>query len=264
MRSRAVAEVEFTPLFEWSPARRRKLSIFSFIAASAALHALCFYLFQIIYPPTVALLPPPARINLITAASEDGRVLLRWIEAEDPALSSSTQRPPDAALFAPPVAIHVPSYTNWQPALRQAPPLQSDLRIPSAHPPGPVPGRKPIQPKPAVITPSILQFANAETLGAPTIPSLRFAASRREPPQSAEFRIAIGADGAVRHSFLERSSGDPALDEQARHAITLSRFPAIQKPDSKAENRLLWTTATTEWGNDVAAPPDPAAATHRP
>ncbi|HEV8185617.1 MAG TPA: hypothetical protein VGP40_06640, partial [Chthoniobacterales bacterium] len=85
MRPHAVAQVDFAPLFDWSPPRRRKLSIISFIAASTALHALCFYVFQIIYPPTIALLPPPARVNLITAASEEGRVLLRWIEAEDPA-----------------------------------------------------------------------------------------------------------------------------------------------------------------------------------
>ena len=98
----ATPAIEYTPIFNWSPARSRKVSIISFIAASAVLHALCFYIFQIIYPPTVALLPPPARVSIITPASEEGRLLLRWIEAEDPALSSTTQRPPDASSFARP------------------------------------------------------------------------------------------------------------------------------------------------------------------
>lgn len=265
MRPHAVAEVDFTPLFDWSPPRRRKLSIVSFIAASTALHALCFYVFQIIYPPTVALPPPPARVNLITAASEEGRVLLRWIEAEDPALSSTTQRPPGAALVAPPSTNHVPSYTKWQPALRQVPPLQPDLQIPSVRPPGPVPMRRETLPQPAAVITSALHFAaEAEALGAPTIPPLHFTASRREPPQSAEFRVAISNDGAVRHSFLERSSGDAALDEQARHAIALSRFPEIRNRKATTENDLFWTTAMIEWGNDVAVPANPPAATGTP
>ena len=57
------------------------------------LHALCFYVFQIIYPPAVALLPPPGRITVIAPNTEEGRVLLRWLEAEDPALASTTQPP---------------------------------------------------------------------------------------------------------------------------------------------------------------------------
>ncbi len=265
MRPHAVAEVDFTPLFDWSPPRRRKLSIVSFIAASTALHALCFYVFQIIYPPTVALLPPPARVNLITDASEEGRVLLRWIEAEDPALSSTTQRPPGTASVTPPITNHVPSYTKWQPALRQVPPLQPDLRIPSARPPGLVPIRRQTQPQPAGVVGSAVRFGvEGDALGAPTIPPLHFTASRREAPQSAEFRVAISDDGAVRHSFLERSSGDAALDEQARHAIALSRFPEIRDRKTTMENGLFWTTATMEWGNDVAAPADPPAATRTP
>lgn len=265
MRPHAVAEVEFTPLFDWSPPRRRNLSLISFIAASTTLHVLCFYLFQVIYPPTVALLPPPAQVNLITGASEEGRVLLRWTEAEDPALSSTTQRPPGATSITPPVTNHIPSYTNWQPALRKVPPLQPDLRIPSAQPPGPVPVRMKTQPKPAAVIRSALRFgAEAEALGPPIIPSVRFTASRCDPPQSAEFRVAISDDGVVRHSFLEHSSGDAALDEQARHAIALSRFSEIGNHKTTMQHGFLWTTATVEWGNDIAAPPAPAAGIQTP
>ncbi len=93
MRPQPFAEAEFTPVFDWSPRRGRKLSLISFITASAVVHALCFYVFQVIYPPTVALLPPPARVTVISPNTDEGRLLLRWIEAEDPALSSTTQRP---------------------------------------------------------------------------------------------------------------------------------------------------------------------------
>src|SRR5438093_8459644 len=126
-------------LFSWEPPRRRKVSITAFLALSLGGHALCFYIFQIVYPPTVALLPPPARVSLITPASEEGRTLLRWIEAEDPALAFTTQRPPEARLRALPKVEHIPSYLAVELALKQVPLAVVDLRIPSSQPPGPVP-----------------------------------------------------------------------------------------------------------------------------
>ncbi|MEP7078228.1 MAG: hypothetical protein ABI795_04300, partial [Chthoniobacterales bacterium] len=68
-----------TTVFRWDSPDRRRWGLALFIATSVALHAICFYVFQITYPPTVALLPPPARVNLITPATEEGRVLLRWV-----------------------------------------------------------------------------------------------------------------------------------------------------------------------------------------
>lgn len=245
--------VEFTPIFDWSPPRGRKVSLLSFLAASVVLHALCFYIFQIIYPPTVSLLPPPARVNLITADSEQGRVLLRWVEAEDPALSSTTQRPPETSSSRPPAPSHVPSYSNYRAALKQIPPYEPDLRVPSSQPPGPVPLPRTTTPSPAEVIASRLRFASdATSLGAPEIPPLIFTASSQEPPAVAQFRVAVDTRGAVRHCFLETSSGDPALDEQARRYLLLCRFPA--KKESATGDRLIWTSAVVEWGTDIAVP----------
>jgi hypothetical protein len=252
----------FAPIFDWDSASQRKIPLFSFLAVSLVLHGLCFYLFQIIYPPTVALLPPPARVNLITADSEEGRLLLRWVEAEDPALSSTTQRPAEANAGLPPGPQHVPSYSSLQPALKPLPPYQPDLSIPSAEPPGPVPLPPPPPPRPAGVVATSLHFApNTEPLGAPEIPPLKFSASTNEPPAAAQFRVAIDALGAVGHCFLERSSGDPALDEQARRYLLLCRFPAA-KQDGTASEQFLWTTAAFQWGNDIALPS--AASTESP
>jgi hypothetical protein len=248
MRSAALAQTEFTPVFDWRPPRSRRRALVSFILASIALHALCFYIFQIIYPPTVALLPPPARISIIKPDSEDGRVLWRWIEAEDPALSSTTQRPPNAVALEPPTPTHIPSFAGRQPALRELPPYQPDLSLPSARPPGPVPvPRASAAPQPSIVASRVVFPENEQTLGAPELPPARFQASRNEPPEAAEFRIAIGPHGDVRHCFLGASSQDPALDEQARNYLLRCRFPARGDQTS-----LRWTTATAEWGNDLA------------
>ncbi|MFL6569723.1 MAG: energy transducer TonB [Chthoniobacterales bacterium] len=248
----AVEQAEFAPIFNWLPSGNRRGVLIGCIAGSAVLHALCFYLFQIIYPPTVALLPPPARINIITPESEDGRVLLRWVEAEDPALSSTTQRPP-ASVIQPPQASYVPSFANHIPALREPPPYEPDLRIRSAHPPGPVPRQRTAVVRPKVSVATTIRFADQDSLGAPTVPALQFTASHSDPPQAARFRIAIGEDGTVRHCFLEASSDDPALDEQARNYLMLCRFPQ--------SDGTRWTTATIDWGNDFAGPKPTANST---
>ena len=262
MRPHTVAPHEFAPVFDWTPPRNRNVSLISFIAGSTVLHALCFYVFQIIYPPTVALLPPPARVSVITAATEEGRLLLRWIEAEDPALSSTTQRPPDAAAVDLPKPAHIPSYVNRQPALKEPPPYQPDLRMPSSQPPGPVPMSRPSPVAPPALVATTLTFEGE--LGAPELPRLQFTTTSKEPPQAARFRIAISERGDVRHCFVESSSGDAGLDEQARKYILQARFPAVANRQTPIVNGLLWTTATAEWGNDINAPPAPPASAPKP
>ncbi len=248
--------VAYTPVFNWLPPRSRRTALTSFIAGSIALHALCFYLFRIIYPPTVSLLPPPARVNIITGDSEAGRVLLRWIEAEDPALASTTQRPTDAAVRQPPAARYVTSLANYQPQLRDLPPPERHLEVPSAYPPGPVPSPRPSAGAgTSASVATTLHLDQTESLGAPVLPPLSFHASAGDVPEAARFRLGVDPAGAVRHCFLVDASGDPALDEQARQLLLRVRFPGA-KIDS---NTLRWTTATLEWGNDLAPAPEQAA-----
>ena len=262
MRPQIVAPHEFAPVFDWTPPRNRNVSLISFIAGSTVLHALCFYVFQIIYPPTVALLPPPARVNVITPATEEGRLLLRWIEAEDPALSSTTQRPPDSTIVDLPKPAHVPSYLNRQPALREPPPYQPDLRVPSPQPPRPVPLSRPLAAAVPAPVPTTLRFE--DDVGAAELPRLQFTTSSDELPQAARFRIAISERGDVRHCFVDTSSGDAALDEQARSFILQSRFPALANRGRQSADGLLWTIATVQWGNDISAPGAPAPAAPKP
>ena len=78
-----------------------------------------------------------------------------------------------------------------------------------------------------------------------------FTASNRETPQAIRFRISVSPNGEVRHSFPLNSSGDPALDEQARRQVVLTRFspPAAGAPEAD-----VWGIATVEWGSDVTRP----------
>jgi hypothetical protein len=238
-------------IFNWNQLRSRNLAVAGFIAASFALHLAGFYLFQVVYPSTVSLLPAPQRVNLLTATSEQTATLLHWIDAEDPALISATRRPLHSQRYEVGKVEHIPSYFAIEPALKEPPPLTVDLRLPSVEAPGPVPMQIRSQVSPATISSTHVTFSSElHELGPASFDSANFKASLREPPQNAQFRIAVDAGGAVRYCFILSSSGDTARDQQAREHLALCRFAA--RPDSKLD-ALVWGIATIEWGNDVAA-----------
>jgi hypothetical protein len=251
-------------LFSWEPPRQRRRVIVAFLLLSLLAHAFCFYVFQIVYPPTVALLPPPAHLSLIPANSEEGRTLLRWIDAEDPALVFATQRPPEARLRALPKTTHVPSYLTSTPALKEAPPPVVDLRTPSSQPPGPVPIAR--EPAPASgVTPTTVLFSEELAgFGARNLTTPSFTASINEPPQAIRFRVAVSERGDVRYCFALNSSGDPALDEQARHYLVLCRFAPRPTVGAASTESLVWGVATVEFGNDVVAAKSNATRTSAP
>jgi hypothetical protein len=247
-------------IFNWHTPRRRNLAIAGFIILSLILHVAGFYVFQIVYPPTIALLPPPAHLNLVTPSTEEGRTLLRWVEAEDPALATSTQRPSGAKAFILPKIEHVPSYVANEPVLKSPPPLTVDLSAPSSQPPGPVPMIRSAPAKKIGVLPTTASFSETiEKLGQPDSPPPKFAASTNEAPESIRFAIAVNNHGEIVYCFARNSSGDPALDEQARKYLALCRFPATSTNDDEG---LIWGTAQIGWGNDVAFPPRPKSTTN--
>ena len=247
-------------VFNWETPRRRNLVLIGFLALSFALHAAGLYLFQIVYPPAASLPPQPARLTLITPNSEEGRTILRWVEAEDPAIVSGTMRPVDIKATSLPVIQHIPSYSIAEPELKHPPPLNLDLRIPSSQPAGPVVlPRSPSSAKKASLPTTVLFSPEIQLLGNPVCAAPKFIASTTDAPQALLFRIAVGHDGEIRFCFAENSSGDGELDEQARRYLSLCRFP--QRPPvteaiganeiPSVGDDLTWGTATVEWGNDL-------------
>jgi len=234
-------------IFNWNPPRRRSLVLTGFVMLSLGVHVAAFYVFQVVYPQTVSLLPTPRRISLMTASSEQTATLLRWIDAEDPALASTTRKPAHMRREMGKVE-HVPSYFAREAALKEPPPLTTDLSIPTTQPPGPVPLARPAAASPTGIQPTRVTFSpELQQLGPAQFAPVNFKISSNETPQNAQFRIAVDAKGAVVYCFPLASSGDAALDELARQHLALTRFPA------RAANgdSLTWGIATIEWGNDL-------------
>ena len=252
-------------IFSWDSPRGEKLAITIFLALSVVAHALCFYIFQIVYPPTVALLPPPARVALITPGSEEGRTLLRWIDAEDPALAFTTRRPQETKLRALPEAEHVPSYFAIELGLKNIPPQERDLGIPSCQPPGAVRFLNKKKAAPVSVVKTSVSFSNElQIFGAPILPEPAFVPSNEEMPETIRFRVAVSKLGQVRYCFPINSSGDRALDVQARSYIARCRFPQNTANANKSDSFLAWGTALIVWGNDIARPQPARADTVTP
>ena len=242
-------------LFSWDSPRRRQAAFLAFLAVSLLAHAACFYIFQIVYPPTVTLLPPPARVALITPASEEGRTLLRWIDAEDPAVAFTTHRPPEARLRALPKVEHVPSYHAMEPTLKELPAVEVDSRAPDSQPPAAVPFTRQKSASAAGSIPTSVSFSKElNALGSATLPELKFVSSNGETPEAIRFRVAINKLGEIRYCFPMNSSGDPGLDQQARLYLTRCRFPRSELDGGKPDASLTWGIAIIEWGSDVARP----------
>lgn len=239
-------------LFHWERPRRRKLAIVGFLVVSTALHAFGFYIFQVVYPPPIALLPPPAQVTVIAPTTLEARSFLNWLNAEDPALASQTQRPSDARAFQVPKLAHIPSYVAVKPQLREIPgrpPLPSP---PLAFPPSPVEVNQAAPDSPPLNAPTRLVFSDPGLVLQTNQPDFKFQASTREAPESGRFTIAVDSLGMIRYVFPEHSSGDATLDEQARRYLVVCRF---QRPPRPSPNDgLIWATATFEFGNDLQLP----------
>ena len=260
------SEIAAEPLlFNWDCPRRQKTMLAAFLVLSLMAHSLCFYIFQIVYPTPVALLPPPGRVTFIASDSEEGRTLLRWIDAEDPAVAFTTQPPLEARLGALPMAEHLPSYSAVELILKELPPSKPDLRIPSSQPPGAVPSIVRTATSSRGIPTTYISFSKElDQFGTSTVPQSAFASSTQETPETLRFRIAVNDLGEIRYCFPINSSGNRALDEQTRLRIVRSRFSPGRQASSKAGSSLVWGMATIQWGSEVARPQQAPAGTVTP
>ena len=262
----AASEIAAEPLlFGWDAPRRGRTTLAAFLVLSLMAHALCFYVFQIVYPAPVALLPPPGRVTFIAPHSEEGRTLLRWIDAEDPAVAFTTDPAPGASLGALPKTEHLPSYSAVKPILKELPPLKPDLRIPSSRPPSAVKSISRTTTLPRGASRTYISFSKEfDQFGTPTAPRFTFGTSNEETPETLRFRVAVNDLGEIRYCFPVNSSGDPALDEQARLEVVRTRFLQNRQTGTKPGSSLVWGMATIQWGSDVARPQRAPAANVTP
>jgi len=223
-----------TPLvFRW-PERSSSLLLPAFFALAVAVHAMAFYLFQVVYPPTASIAPPPAHVTLLTPATAENRALLSWLEHQAP-------RPVVIPGEPSPGIAYTPSYRTGGPPPRSTiAEVATALPWPSGLPPA---SRRsaPAEPtRPGIA--STLRVSESLRPRAASLPATVALAPEQGSRLPTVYLAAVTAEGEISHLFLQSGSGDPALDDAAgKYLRTLSLLKAPGAP-------LLWGTVTLVWG----------------
>jgi hypothetical protein len=236
-----------TPVFPTNGERPVSLALIGFILLSLFAHAATFFVFQVVYPQHVTLPPRAPQVMLLTPATPEQDALLRWVDAEDPALVAAT------AGSEPPGLMKLDYHPSFQ-TLRTPPRLPpeegeraeqapSSIALSFTHFPGGTPPRS--VPRSSVETVVRLSGALSERRLTKSGP-LTVKASA--PLQPARFLVAIDDRGELRYTFLQTTSGDAKADAAA--AVYLSA--ASYSPGTDA---LAWGVATIVWGDEAYSQP---------
>ena len=233
-------------VFAWEKPLRFRWAFFGLLVLSALVHVATFFLFQIVYPPRVTIPPPAPEVSLLLPTSPENRALLRRIEAEDPALIAATTATPPPGLLA--VQYHA-SYETVRTQPRTVAEENAVVQFPSPKDPLAIIRSGAQTARPATVAPlpvpTRVTFSTA--LAARARESAQpwgFSPRATAPLEPATFLIGITDRGEVRYVFLQRTSGDPALDAQA--AAQLPHFDF-----APAEIPIVWSFATVMWGDDA-------------
>jgi hypothetical protein len=220
--------------------------LFLCVLGSLLAHAGTFFLFHVVYPQRVTIPQPAPRVSLLTPSSPENVALLRWIEAEDPALVANDDS------VSPPGLVDVhyrPSFASPRTAPLGAPPEQVQaVRFPRAE-------------DHLSVTDSPILSAESPASVASLPTSVAFSGELRsrpiaaEPPMAFDYRatdpakptsvlLGVNEQGEVRFSLVQESSGDQRLDDLALAHLRQIVF-------APAPSAMTWGFATFLWGSDA-------------
>ena len=230
-------------IFHW-PERRVSFVFPLLFLVSVAAHAGAFYLFQVVYPPSVTITPPPAQVVLLTETREN-EALLRWADMRDPAAAARIQEIAPAGMGE---IAYVPSYTREH-AMPKPEVHRSDASgYPSGRDPLASPSSQPAPAFPATAAVrSSLRLSEALRVrdAAPDAP-LAVDAKSAASLHPTEFLVAVDDRGEVRFCFLQAGSGDREIDREAESLLRHRAFRRTDTPTPPA-----WGFATFTWGAEA-------------
>ena len=234
--------------FDWPRREGFPFLLFGCVAASLFAHAATFFLFQVADPLRTSIPPSAPQVSVLTPSSPEAVALLHWIDAQDPALVAAANSVTPPGLFA---IAYRPSYEKKPAPLG---PVEQPVTIafPLARDPLSIirsADAKP-SPPPAVSAPhpTAVIFSSPLAARAPApLPPLTVKTRTAEPVEPTRQLIGVTDHGEVRFVFLQSSSGNPALDEQAAAHLQTLAFAANEAP-------ITWATVTVLWGDDAYSP----------
>jgi hypothetical protein len=244
--------------FFWPARRKSSWRLAGLIFLMLFAHSAAFFLFQAA-TPTVN--PPPRTappVQLLTPYAQDGHrsaeneSLLRWIEAEDPALIA---RVPNVAMPDP---IEVPYRASFiakrtpplrvppEPPTVQFPPARDALSLIQSGMPARQISHEPLPPRPTEVSFSTKLAGRLETP-----PVFKPKGRTAQLVQVSHFLLGVTAEGETRFVFPQKpeSGSVPALEAEAAAFLAGLHF----KPDPSTP--ILWESANIQWGDDIVSAP---------
>jgi hypothetical protein len=242
-----MSALESSPPGLFPPHREGRAGVLlAFVGLSLVAHAVAFLLFQVVYPQRVTIPPPRVQVALLNGSTPELQGVLRWVAAEDPALAAASPAAIPPSLFEVP---YRPSFSTLRTPPRSMPaeaerpePAPSPIVLPLLPDTAPAASPSP----PVAAGPSTITLAGA-LAGRAFTPKGELRVRASAPLQPALFLVGASPRGAMRHVLLQRSSGDPAADQEAAaYLATGTLAPGAGEP-------LAWGFATLEWGGEIYA-----------
>lgn len=245
-------------VFLWPTRSKSSWRLAGLIFAMLFAHLAAFFLFQAATP---VINPPPRTappIQLLTPFGPDGQIsaenesLLRWIEAEDPALVA---RVPNVELPPPVDVPYRPSFTDMrtpplglppEPAMVQFPPARDVMTLIMSGMPARKVERAPLPPRKTKV-----QFAAPLADRITTPPAFTPQRRAKELVQTSQFIIGVTTEGETRFVFPQKqeSGSVGALEDEAAAFLAGLQFKADPaKP-------IVWSSVHVHWGDDIVADP---------
>jgi hypothetical protein len=245
-------ESESALTFHWPQDQGFPFVLFACVVGSLLVHAATFFLFQVVYPQRVTIPQPAPQVSLLTPSSPENVAFLRWIEAEDPALVASDNSVNPAAM---PEVRYRPSYVAPRTAPLGAPAeMPQAVRFPPAEDRlAPAESTMAAPPPPTASAPQPTTVSFSGALAARPLarhPALIFPQHPTAPAGPTGLLVGVNGDGEIRHTFLQESSGDSALDDLALDHLRHLVFAPANDP-------ITWAFVTFVWGSDAYATQSP-------
>jgi hypothetical protein len=238
--------------FHWPDYRKVSFALPGFILLSIFIHGISFTLFQVVYPPSGSLRPPPASVTLLTPSTPENRALLIWVAAGDPSLTSKPveivppglfdlqYQPSYAELYTEPKLVETPPGIVGFPPIMDAQHLVGSLVRNRSGSPVPEIAPHPTQMR---VSEGLLGRApKADGAGTPHV----FANKSSVNLEAAQFLVGVNAAGGVAYVFLQHSSGESKIDREAESLVTKTRFAPA--------SAMSWGMISFCWGNDIFDP----------
>ncbi len=123
-------------IFQWKDHRKWKLRLAFFLLVSLSLHLSCFYLFQVVYPPTERSLPQSAQITILNPRDSATLAVMNQIEDRLAVIDSSTRREMPGMSIEKHAVKFKPFYSEYEMQLKSPPALFEKTPVPDLYPPG--------------------------------------------------------------------------------------------------------------------------------